>query len=371
MEKLIGCFARHQRNLYDAPEFVLFGVARFGRNLDLLVKTESKDRLLERLAKLKIPCKTLRCRPFDPAGAHGHGFAAWLVAHYGLDGSDPGRRRVRVGQRRPVGNNYTYHVWNRTAHRRLLFGPVEKDMILETILSICRQKRVQLHAFVIMGNHFHLVVTTQNDVSISNLMQKIDWQITTEFNRMHQTTGALWQGPFKHTVWEPTAANLVFLINYVQANPLRAGLETEAGQYRWSSYGHYAGSARRKGLVVPLAIRRQHGKGGKREAWYREQFQQQYRCGKLQADARMKQTGFVGSKKFLKRIKQELAGPKRLPAFIKDMLKLKSQGAVWGLKTLLHLLCKPMVDDSLKAHNCWKNLADRIGPLVPVPEPSG
>jgi hypothetical protein len=126
MEKLIGCFARHQRNLYDAPEFVLFGVARFGRNLDLLVKTESKDRLLERLAKLKIPCKTLRCRPFDPAGAHGHGFAAWLVAHYGLDGSDPGRRRVRVGQRRPVGNNYTYHVWNRTAHRRLLFGPVEK-----------------------------------------------------------------------------------------------------------------------------------------------------------------------------------------------------------------------------------------------------
>ena len=38
MEKLIACFARHQRNLYDSPEFVLVGVARFGRNLDLMVK---------------------------------------------------------------------------------------------------------------------------------------------------------------------------------------------------------------------------------------------------------------------------------------------------------------------------------------------
>jgi hypothetical protein len=132
-----------------------------------------------------------------------------------------------------------------------------------------------------------------------------------------------------------------------------------------------AGPARRKGLVVPLAIRRQHAERGKPEAWYREQFQQQYRCGKLKTDVRMNQTGIVGSKKFLKRIKQELAGPKRLPAFIKDMLKLKREGTVWGLKTLLHLLCKPMVDGWLEAHNCWKNLADRIGPLVPVPEPSG
>jgi putative transposase len=372
MEKLIGCFARHQRNFYDSPDFVLCGVARFGRNLDLLVKTESKDRLLERLAKLKLPCKTVRCRPFDPAGwVSGRGFAGWLVAHYGLDGSDPGRRRVRTGQRRPVGNNYTYHVWNRTAHRRLLFGPVEKDMILETIVSICRQKRVQLHAFVIMGNHFHLVVTTQNDVSISNLMQKIDWQITTEFNRMHQTSGALWQGPFKHTVWEPTAANLLFLINYVHANALRAGLVTEIGQYRWSSYGHYAGSRRRKGLVVPLAIRRRHPERIKRELWYREQFDQQYRSAGLQTDARMKQTGFVGSKKFLERVKAELAGPRRLPAFVKQMLKLKRQGAVWGLKTLLHLLCKPLVDGWLQAQHCWKELGDRIGPLVPVPEPSG
>ncbi|HEY2930101.1 MAG TPA: hypothetical protein VGK99_00015 [Acidobacteriota bacterium] len=53
-------------------------------------------------------------------------------------------------------------------------------------------------------------------------------------------------------LWEPTAANLLNLISYVHANPLRAGLKTEIGQYRWSSYGHYARSSRRKALVVCL-----------------------------------------------------------------------------------------------------------------------
>jgi hypothetical protein len=64
-------------------------------------------------------------------------------------------------------------------------------------------------------------------------------------------------------------------------------------------------------------------------------------------------------------------GNTRLPASNKDILEPDAKAPVSGLKTLLHLLCKPMVDGWLEAHHCWKKLADRIGPLVPVLEPSG
>src|SRR5262245_34974010 len=102
-EKIIACFKRHQRNLYDAPDFVVCDLVRFGTSLDMLVKTSSKQLLLQRLDKLAVPVSSLRCRPVNPQNwKSSHGFAAWLVQQYGLDSSDPGRRRLRIGQRRPV-----------------------------------------------------------------------------------------------------------------------------------------------------------------------------------------------------------------------------------------------------------------------------
>jgi putative transposase len=79
-------------------------------------------------------------------------------------------------------------------------------MMLQVLSDICAKMPVQLHAFVFMGNHFHLVVTTIKDVSISQLMQEFEWQVSVRYNRLHHCSGTLWQGPFKHTVWEPTAA---------------------------------------------------------------------------------------------------------------------------------------------------------------------
>src|SRR2546422_1995727 len=101
-EQIIALFKRHPRNLYDKPDFVLRDVSRHGNCLDLLVAASGKGPVLERLKKLKIGCTSLRCRPFNPSDWKSrHGFAAWLVNQYGLDSNDPGRRRVRVGQRRP------------------------------------------------------------------------------------------------------------------------------------------------------------------------------------------------------------------------------------------------------------------------------
>jgi REP element-mobilizing transposase RayT len=368
-DKIINCFKRHPRNLYDSPDFVLCDLARFGRNLDLLVNTSSKHLLLQRLRRLNFPFSSLRCRPIQLSNWNSnHGFAAWLVPQYGLDSSDPGRRRVRVNQRRPIGNNLTYHVWNRTTHRRLLFGPAEKDLILHTILNACAQWRIQLHAFVILGNHFHMALTTQNDVSISQLMGDIDWHITTRYNKLHKTSGTLWQGPFKHSLWEATPANMLRLIDYLHANPLRAGLCTDPDAYGWSSYTHYSGARRRKTLVVPLCLRRRYPRRPMRQIWYKGHFADCYRSGKLQSDPEMGKVGVVGSPQFVKTMTRQLADPLRLPAFVPGALKLARQRVIWGLKTLLHLLCKPLVDAWFTGQTHWKQLTERLEPLVPVPE---
>jgi hypothetical protein len=105
-----------------------------------------------------------------------------------------------------------------------------------------------------------------------------------------------------------------------------------------------------------------------REVWYRDHFAEQYRSGKLHYDPELSKPGMVGSKEFLQAVQEQLGGPFRLPAFLKDVLKLRREGKVWGLKTFLHLLCQPLVDCWLRAQNSWMELADRIGPLAPALE---
>ncbi|HEY2934705.1 MAG TPA: transposase [Acidobacteriota bacterium] len=354
-EKLISCFSRHERNLYDSPEFVLCDLTRYGDSIELLVRARSKQSVLQRISRLKISCRQIRCRLFDPAGvSSAPNFSGWLVNQYGLASSDPGRRAVRIGQRRPIGNNHLLHICSRCVQQRFLFGESEKDMIFQILERICQELPFQLHAFVIMDNHFHLVITTKQDVSVSRLMKSIKQAISKQFNRLHGTKGTLWEGRFKSIVWEPTPENILRLVDYVHANPLRANMVSDPEQYRWSSYSHYVGTKRRKMLVVPLALKRRHPKRLEREAWYKRHFLEKYREGDLAYDPEFSSGLVRGSKKFCKSIVRELATLLRIPALLTQAIKLKREGCLWGLKALLHVLCKPAVDAWHEAMKCWQ-----------------
>ena len=267
-------------------------------------------------------------------------------------------RASTLGQRRPIGNNHLLHICSRCVQQRFLFGPAEKARILEILEKISRKLPFQLHAFVIMDNHFHLVVTTKQDVSVSRLMKSIKQTISRDFNRRHGTKGTLWEGRFKSVVWEPTAGNVLRLIDYVHANPLRANIVTDPAQYPWSSYSHYTGTKRRKMLVVPLCIKRKHPKRLEREAWYGKHFMQDYQAGKLAYDPQMSQGLVRGCKKYCRAILRELKNPRCVPAFFSQAIKLRREGALWGLKALLHVFCKPAVDGWRQAMKCWKAPAD-------------
>jgi hypothetical protein len=92
-----------------------------------------------------------------------------------------------------------------------------------------------------MGNHFHLVIHTPR-ANISNLMQHIDGLYTRYENWRHHTTGHVLEGRYVSLVIDDTEY-LRNAIGYVLRNPVEAGLVSEAGEWRWSSYNVAMGRA--------------------------------------------------------------------------------------------------------------------------------
>ena len=99
----------------------------------------------------------------------------------------------------------------------------------------------RLHAWVLMGNHYHLLVETP-EPTLSRGMRDLNGVTTQRFNRRHGRTGHLFEGRYKAILVERDS-HLLELIRYVVLNPVRAGLSRTAPAWPWSSYGATAGLA--------------------------------------------------------------------------------------------------------------------------------
>jgi putative transposase len=110
---------------------------------------------------------------------------------------------------------------------------------------------VAIHAYVLMTNHVHLLVTPEDELSTSRMMQQLGRKYVTYFNKVHERTGTLWEGRFRSSMIA-TVRYLFACYRYVELNPVRAGMVQSADQYKWSSYRTNA-LARRDDLVSPHA----------------------------------------------------------------------------------------------------------------------
>lgn len=104
----------------------------------------------------------------------------------------------------------------------------------------------QLHAYVLMDNHVHLLVTADGPGGVSMMMQRLGRRYVAGFNRRHGRTGTLWEGRFKSSL-VGSDEHVLACYRYVELNPVRARMVSEAGAFRWSSH---AGNA--LGRMDPL-----------------------------------------------------------------------------------------------------------------------
>ena len=92
-----------------------------------------------------------------------------------------------------------------------------------------------VHAYVLMSNHVHMLVSPSEPSSPSRMMKRLGEVYVAHFNKRHGRTGTLWEGRFKSSVVD-SALYLLQCYRYIELNPVRAGMVTRPRDHPWSSY---------------------------------------------------------------------------------------------------------------------------------------
>lgn len=92
-----------------------------------------------------------------------------------------------------------------------------------------------VHAYVLMSNHIHLLVTPPRALAIGEMMKGVLQEYSQYFNWKHQRTGGLWEGRFRSSLVQSEDYFLVCQ-RYIELNPVRAGMAERPEDYKWSSY---------------------------------------------------------------------------------------------------------------------------------------
>jgi len=195
-----------------------------------------------------------------------------------------------------------YHVLSRGNGRQDIFlTDNDRRLFLGLISELNDRFNIEVYAYVLMGNHYHLLLKTP-DANLSKAMQWFGTTYTRRFNLANDQSGHLFQGRFKSILIE-NAAYLLRLSCYIHRNPLRARIVERLAQFKWSSYHYYA--YRKKGpswLKTKLILNQLKGKD-KNHAYRRKIQQYAEESGSIWEDVRH---GLVyGSEGFLNKLKSQ------------------------------------------------------------------
>ena len=128
-----------------------------------------------------------------------------------------------------------------------------------------------IHAYVLMTNHVHLLVTPTYPSSAPKMMQSIGRVYVQYFNSGYHRTGTLWEGRYKAAIVDDERY-LLTCMRYIELNPVRAGMVVSPGDFVWSSFRANAWGAP-DDLLAPHAVYCQLGCSPEaRQAAYRELF---------------------------------------------------------------------------------------------------
>lgn len=165
------------------------------------------------------------------------------------------------------------HVILRGNNRAPIFW-VESDysFYLEKLKQACDKHGCAVHAYVLMTNHVHLLITPQGEDSLSKTMQMVGRYYVHYFNYCFGRSGTLFEGRYKATLID-SESYLLTCMRYIELNPVRAGIVGDPADYPWSSY-HCNALGQTNDLVEPHEEYRRLGRDEeRRQATYRALFE--------------------------------------------------------------------------------------------------
>jgi putative transposase len=145
-------------------------------------------------------------------------------------------------------------------HHVIQTGNNDQDIFLDAddyqaflgwLRTAAKNYKVAVHAYVLMPNHLHLLVSPADEDGLGQMMQWVGRYYVPYFNQKYARSGTLWSGRYKTSLID---AEQYFMLcsRYIESNPVRNGMVGNAADYPWSSYAHHAG-VRPDGLVTDHA----------------------------------------------------------------------------------------------------------------------
>ncbi len=148
--------------------------------------------------------------------------------------SDSGNKVARLSRIAPA--DIPVHVIQRGNNRQVCFVSDEDHAAYAGWLQEYSKKyNVEVHAWVMMTNHVHLLCTPRQEGGVSRMMQSLGRRYVQYFNFEYHRSGTLWEGRFKSCLVQ-SDRYLLELYKYIELNPVRTGIVASPGEYRWSSY---------------------------------------------------------------------------------------------------------------------------------------
>ncbi len=131
-----------------------------------------------------------------------------------------------------------YHVTSRGNEKKDIFSSADDYEQFKTYLYEAREKfGYKLHAYVLMTNHFHLLIETP-EANLNRLMHYINGSYSGYFNRHNRRVGHLFQGRYK-AILVDRDSYLMELSRYMHLNPVRSSMVEKPEDYAYSSYRSY------------------------------------------------------------------------------------------------------------------------------------
>ena len=131
-----------------------------------------------------------------------------------------------------------YHVMNRGLSRRDIFLEDKgRESFLDLLSDISRLWKVEIFAYCLMDNHYHLLLQTPKG-GLSRAMRHLDGIYTQRFNRSHHRDGPLFRGRYKAILID-AEEYFLSVVRYIHQSPVMAGVVLDMDRYRWSSHRGY------------------------------------------------------------------------------------------------------------------------------------
>lgn len=132
--------------------------------------------------------------------------------------------------------NVPLHIIQRGNNRQAcFFADVDYRVYLDWLAEYADQTGCRVHAYVLMTNHVHLLISADQTEAPGALMKALGQRYVQYVNRRYRRSGTLWEGRFRSCLTQDEAY-LLACQRYIELNPVRAGMVSHPAEYRWSSY---------------------------------------------------------------------------------------------------------------------------------------